>query len=113
MAEEAEKTLNVGPWTCFHCGETFTTVGSAVDHFGTTPNAKPGCLIARVPLENGTNTQIGRGLLMALRAAEAEIADLRRAIGEPRKVRDCTCLGVCKGREGLAPGWKCALDASC
>jgi hypothetical protein len=24
--------------------------------------------------------------------------------------RTCTCVGVCKGRAGLAPGWRCALD---
>jgi hypothetical protein len=25
-------------------------------------------------------------------------------------MRDCTCLGFCKGKEGLAPGWRCALE---
>lgn len=24
-------------------------------------------------------------------------------------MRDCTCLGTCKGKEGLAVGWRCAL----
>lgn len=24
-------------------------------------------------------------------------------------MRDCTCLGVCKGAEGLGAGWRCAL----
>jgi hypothetical protein len=24
----------------------------------------------------------------------------------------CTCLGSCKGKEGLGPGWKCALETS-
>jgi hypothetical protein len=32
-------------WTCFHCGETFTTPGGARLHFGTTPDAKPGCYL--------------------------------------------------------------------
>jgi hypothetical protein len=54
-------------WTCFHCGETFRTVGAARDHFGVTPTAQPGC-IERVRL--GAE----RGLLMALRDAEARIA---------------------------------------
>lgn len=54
-------------WTCFHCGETFTTVGSARDHFGATQDAKPGC-IERVLLGGE------RGLLMALRKAEEQIA---------------------------------------
>jgi hypothetical protein len=54
-------------WTCFHCGETFTTFGSARDHFGATPNAEPGCLI---------KVRLGeeRGLLMELRKAEAVLA---------------------------------------
>lgn len=52
-------------WTCFHCGETFTTVGSARVHFGATPDAKPGCMV-RVGLGGE------RGLLMALRKAEED-----------------------------------------
>jgi hypothetical protein len=24
--------------------------------------------------------------------------------------KDCTCLGTCKGAEGLGPGWRCALE---
>lgn len=49
-------------WTCFHCGETFTTPGSARDHFGT-PIAEPGCVLS---------VQVGgqRGLLAALRKTE-------------------------------------------
>ena len=67
-------------WTCFHCGETFTTVGGAQDHFGADPSKEPGCMI-RVSL--GAE----RGLLMKLREAEATIArymqedsDLQRAM---------------------------------
>lgn len=54
-------------WTCFHCGETFTTPGSAREHFGATPSAEPGCCI---------KVQLGgeRGLLSALRKAEARLA---------------------------------------
>jgi hypothetical protein len=55
-------------WTCFHCGENFTTPGSARDHFGADPLAEPGCRI-RAGEE--------RGLLMALRRAEAELARYR------------------------------------
>lgn len=61
----------IGPlhgWTCFHCGETFTTVGAARDHFGADPLATPGCQI-----KAGEE----RGLLMALRKAEAELARYR------------------------------------
>lgn len=59
-------------WTCFHCGETFTTPGSARDHFGADPSAQPGCIV---------RVQVGqeRGLLVALRQAEALIAELRAA----------------------------------
>lgn len=65
-------------WTCFHCGETFKTVGGARDHFGAAPIATPGCQI-KVGEE--------RGLLMALRKAEAELeryraedSDIQRAM---------------------------------
>lgn len=27
-------------------------------------------------------------------------------------MKDCTCLGTCKGKEALAPGWRCALEPS-
>lgn len=53
-------------WTCFHCGETFTTAGGARDHFGGNHNTKPGCMI-RVQLGNE------RGLQMALRKAETSL----------------------------------------
>lgn len=53
-------------WTCFHCGENFTTVGSARIHFGADPNAKPGCFLKVQP---GPEL----GLLMALRKAEGHL----------------------------------------
>jgi len=54
-------------WTCFHCGETFTTLGSARDHFGATPVSEPGCVLK-------VNLGGERGLLMALRKTEALLA---------------------------------------
>jgi len=54
--------------TCFHCGETFTTPGGAKNHFGFEPSADPACRI-KLGAE--------RGLVMALRKAEAEIAHLQ------------------------------------
>lgn len=36
-------------WTCFHCGETFTSIGYARKHFGATPDAVPGCLLKVSP----------------------------------------------------------------
>lgn len=62
-------------WTCFHCGETFTTPGGARDHFGATPENVAGCLIDRVAIEEGGRPERGRGLLMALRKAEAACAE--------------------------------------
>lgn len=58
-------------WTCFHCGETFTTPGAARDHFGFDPSDDPGCRI---------KAGAERGLLMALRKAEKELAEAWRAI---------------------------------
>lgn len=54
-------------WTCFHCGETFTTVGGARDHFGADPSKTPGCMLKVQP---GSE----RGLLMELRKTEALLA---------------------------------------
>lgn len=69
-------------WTCFHCGETFTTVGSARDHFGAAPDAQPGCMV-RVSL--GAE----RGLLTALRKAEIECWKAWNAIqSESTEVHD-------------------------
>lgn len=56
-------------WTCFHCGETFHTVGAARDHFGSDIMDDPGCRI-KLGAE--------RGLLMALRKAQEELAAYRR-----------------------------------
>jgi hypothetical protein len=60
-------------WTCFHCGEKFTTIGSAQDHFGETPGLGCGCLI---------KVQAGdeRGLLMMLRKVQRELAEAKREI---------------------------------
>src|SRR5258707_1218387 len=49
-------------WTCFHCGDNFTTPGAARDHFGGEPKTLAGCQI-----KAGQE----RGLLMELRKAEA------------------------------------------
>lgn len=54
-------------WTCFHCGETFTTEGSARLHFGAKPDAVPGCM-ERIRYGHE------RGLLIALRNAEERIS---------------------------------------
>ena len=95
-------------WTCFHCGETFATVGGARDHFGAQPTAKPGCLV-KVSLGGE------RGLLMALREAEYTIArymdedtDLHRALYRMQSqhsdaLRDAEEAGYERGlRDGMA-----------
>jgi hypothetical protein len=58
-------------WTCFHCGGAFTTPGAARDHFGFDCSAEPGCRI---------KAGAERGLLMALRRAEGEVARLTTAL---------------------------------
>ena len=55
-------------WTCFFCGETFTTPGAARDHFGGDLLSLAGCQI-----KAGDE----RGLLMALRKAEDELTRYR------------------------------------
>lgn len=58
-------------WTCFHCGDTFTTPGAARDHFGFDPSCDPACRI-KIGAE--------RGLVIALRKAEREIEELRHLL---------------------------------
>lgn len=53
-------------WVCFHCGERFTTVGSAEDHFGARPTDMAACLI-KVGEE--------RGLVMELRRVQAQLRE--------------------------------------
>ena len=55
-------------WLCFHCGERFTTPGSAADHFGGRPTDTAACRV-KVGEE--------RGLVMALRRVEAELRELK------------------------------------
>lgn len=73
--EEATYEKPEHGWTCFHCGETFTTVGSARTHFGATPDVEPGCL---VKVELGAE----RGLLMALRQLEEEQVSLLERLSQ-------------------------------
>lgn len=54
-------------WTCFHCGETFTTPGAARLHFGVTPDKDPGCI-----LKVGVGAE--RGLLSCIRKLEDRLA---------------------------------------
>ena len=72
MSDTYEKPAH--GWTCFHCGETFTTVGGARNHFGADPSKEPGCIIK-------VSLGAERGLLMKLRQLEDELTELyhRRA----------------------------------
>ena len=74
-------------FTCFHCGETFTTRGSARDHFGFDPSSEPGCRI-KLGAE--------RGLIMALRKAEARAKKAEVEIERCREV-----LGQIAGKNNL------------
>ena len=55
-------------WICFHCGDRFTTVGAAEDHFGKRPTAIPACRI-----KAGEE----RGLMMEIRRLEEQVRHLR------------------------------------
>lgn len=54
-------------WTCFHCGDTFTTPGAARQHFGFDPTYDPAC---RIKLDEE------RGLVRALRSTERKYREL-------------------------------------
>ena len=71
MSDSYQKPLH--GWTCFHCGETFKTVGAARDHFGFEPSSDLAC---RIKLGDE------RGLVMALRKAEAKLAIAQAEVWE-------------------------------
>lgn len=53
--------------------------------------------------------------IYGLKALEIAASNFRAALSEhaaKEKGRNCTCLGSCKGKEGLAPGWICAMEKS-
>ena len=60
-------------WRCFHCDDVFTERNSAELHFGRDLDCEPACKIKR-----GAEGS----LLRALRNAEYEAADARRAIAD-------------------------------
>lgn len=68
-------------WTCFFCGETFTAPGSARDHFGADPLVYAACQI-----KAGEE----RGLVMALRRTEEELARYRAEDSD--KDREIQCM---------------------
>ncbi len=111
MADETYPMPSQG-WTCFHCGDHFTTPGAAQDHFGNTPMADPACRI-KVGEE--------RGLVMALRRAEAELeryraddSDMAREMHGMRAahtvaLRDAEQLGYDRGLADMRKhGWRLA-----
>lgn len=67
MIDEDHYAMPAHGWTCFHCGETFKTPGSARDHFGFDPSCDPACRIKR-----GDE----RILVKAFRALEAKYQKL-------------------------------------
>lgn len=56
-------------FTCFHCGEVFLTFKSAKLHFGSYPNADPGCIVKLNARDNE--------LLWLVREQNAEISSYR------------------------------------
>ncbi|MCF8533852.1 MAG: hypothetical protein K9G48_12670 [Reyranella sp.] len=66
-----DRPIPAGGWPCFHCGEVFTTVETAREHFGYELYQEPGCVLKLLPGERGT--------LARLRAAEDDVARLTAA----------------------------------
>lgn len=71
--EQGVPVLVTQAWTCFHCGETFTDERLARDHFGPDLDAEAACRI---------KAGAERGLLTALRRAERDLNDMRRALAD-------------------------------
>ena len=68
MVKQDTYPIPEGGWVCFHCGERFTTEGTAEDHFGARPTDMAACLI-----------KVGgeRGLVMELRRVQAELREVK------------------------------------
>lgn len=70
-------------YTCFHCGDRFTTVGAAQDHFGGTEGALAACRI-----KFGDEL----GLVMELRKAEASRDEwMNRALRDESEIERLEC----------------------
>ena len=94
MADHPGFTYQKPPdgWVCFFCGERFINYGAAEMHFGASPEDRPAC---RIKLGNE------RGLVMALRKAQAklralldgdgdiDVRELCPDCGEPPRCADC------------------------
>ena len=77
-------------WTCYHCGETFTTVGGAEDHFGARPSDTAACRI-KIGEERGLVMRIRR-LERANRKLRIELLDYKRTAvnGRLRRVGEAS-----------------------
>ncbi len=67
----SDQTITSREWRCFHCDELFTDRSCAAAHFGADESAEPACKIK----QGGE-----RGLLEALRKAEADLADIWHSV---------------------------------
>lgn len=70
----------------------------------TQPNPKPSWLVPYDELSEAdkeADCQIGEHIYLLTKLHCDAAASMRM----------CTCLGTCRGKEGLAEGWQCALEA--
>lgn len=77
LNQSAPTPLRSHGWTCFHCGDTFKTPETAMEHFGPTPDVTPEC----VDLTTSSYQDLVR------RTREAEHT-MRRAIDERNRALD-------------------------
>lgn len=88
-------------WVCFHCGERFTTPGTAEDHFGKSPDDTAACKI-KVGEE--------RGLVMEMRRAQEQAEEqLQRALQAERDLEaaECRIASLTTAMQGYKPFAKC------
>ena len=75
-------------WVCFHCGERFTAVNAALDHFGHDPESAPACLFP--PTHVRSELRRFRFVEWKLRGARHKLLGLRELTeGELPTSRDC------------------------
>lgn len=83
------------------------TVLKSVEAFGGQFGVKTPNHITYGVFVNGELVKDGLGFYFFPRKSTAlkEMEHLRL-----KTVKQCTCLGICKGKDGLAPGWMCANE---
>jgi hypothetical protein len=54
---------------------------------------------------------LAEAMMHIMQAADTALSPAEGVSPQPDTRRDCTCLGTCKGADGLSPRYRCALGS--